>query len=122
MAKKSKKSKKDKPKTEPIVVEEEEAPEPTGPTITIQELNALGVGLMQGAMSIDHLAPAEQRTQIMNESWELSQLQIKQISRTARRDINDKLVEFFQQFPEALEPIKQQLANATSTIGETEEE
>jgi hypothetical protein len=118
-----KKNKKSEPKpttTEPV--EEEEAPEPTGPSISITELNALGMGLMQGAMSIDQLSPEDQRTQIMNESWELTQLQIKQTARIARRDINDKLVEFLQQFPEALEPLKQQLANATTTQGETEEE
>jgi len=106
-SKKSKKSKKTNEST-PTEKEEHNPVEPTKPSISVDELNAIGITMMSSGLSIDRMNENEQRIQIMNESWEFTQLLIKQTIRATRKEVNDKLIEFFQTFPEALDPIKQQ--------------
>ena len=102
MSKKNKSKKKEAPVEE--VVEE-----PSGPTISIGELNGITRALQSEAMAIHLMGPEEQRTLLLNESWELTRLQVKHIARSAKQQINDKLMEFFRQFPEAVEPLKAQI-------------
>ena len=107
MRKKNKSKKETVPETETEVVEELEE---NSISITIGELNALGSSLQANALRIHNLPPEEQRTQLLNETWEFTQLQVKQIARNSKRQINDLIVEFLKNFPEAIEPLKSQIA------------
>lgn len=62
--------------------------------------------LMGGALQIDNLDSQTARTIVMQESWDLTQLLIKQKVRETRKAINDDILSFLNSFPEALEAIK----------------
>jgi len=66
---KSKKSKKSKKTNESTPTEKEEhyPVEPTKPSISVDELNAIGITMMSSGLSIDRMNENEQRIQIMNE-------------------------------------------------------
>ncbi len=106
MSKKNKSKKETAPETETEIVKEIKENQIS---ITIGELNALGSALQANALSIHKLSPQEQRTQLLNETWEFTQLQVKQIARNSKRQINDLIVEFLKNFPEACEPLKGQV-------------
>ena len=80
----------------------------TQPSITVKDLNTIGISMMSNGLVIDSMTVQEQRNQLMNESWDFTQLLIKQQIRQTRKEVNDKLVEFFKAFPEAVNPIKKQ--------------
>lgn len=105
--KKSKKSKHTR-KTDSEVPEPLEPEVPEGPSISVQELNTISSVMMASGLVIDRLEPDEVRGVLLQESWDLCQLLIKQSIRACRKGVNDQLVQFFTQFPEALEPIKSQ--------------
>jgi hypothetical protein len=112
--KKSKKSKHNKEQKEPEAVEVVEPETPEGPSITVQELNTMSSVMMSGGLAIDRLDPEQARGMLMQESWELCQLLIKQSIRACRQGVNDQLVQFFTQFPEALEPVRTQFNPETN--------
>ena len=114
MSKKNKSKKETAPETESEVVEELEE---NSISITLGELNALGSALQANALSIHKLSPQEQRTQLLNETWEFTQLQVKQIARNSKRQINDLIIEFLKNFPEACEPLKGQVWAGTAEYG-----
>ena len=111
MSKKNKTEKETAPETETEIQDPEAVKEikENQISITIGELNALGSALQANALSIHKLSPQEQRTQLLNETWEFTQLQVKQIARNSKRQINDLIVEFLKNFPEACEPLKGQV-------------
>jgi len=110
MVKKNKKIKKNKtaPKMPEAITEEPVRQ----PSISIKDLNTIGIAMMSNGLIIDSMNQQEQRIQLMNESWEFTQLLIKQQIRQTRKEVNDKLVEVFNAFPEALDPIKQQFISS----------
>ena len=114
MSKKNKTEKETAPETETEIVKEIKENQIS---ITIGELNALGSALQANALSIHKLSPQEQRTQLLNETWEFTQLQVKQIARNSKRQINDLIVEFLKNFPEACEPLKGQVWAGTAEYG-----
>jgi len=107
MSKKNKTEKETAPETETEIVKEIKENQIS---ITIGELNALGSSLQANALRIHSLPPEQQRSQLLNETWEFTQLQVKQIARNSKRQINDLIIEFLKNFPEALEPLKSQIA------------
>lgn len=110
-----KKRKKSKQKKEVEAVEEAEDVEAVeGPTISLQDLNNIAMTMMSSGLAIDRLEPEDAREQLMRESWDLCQLLIKQNIRACRKNVNDQLVQFFTQFPEALEPINEQFNPPTA--------
>mgnify|MGYP001470953493 CR=1 FL=1 len=115
MSKKNKSKKETAPETETEVVEELEE---NSISITLGELNALGSALQANALSIHKLSPQEQRTQLLNETWEFTQLQVKQIARNSKRQINDLIIEFLKNFPEACEPLKGQISQVSPELGQ----
>lgn len=114
-----KKNKKIKKKPKPKDAQHNTAEEPVRqPIISIKDLNTIGVAMMSNGLLIDSMNQQEQRIQLMNESWEFTQLLIKQQIRQTRKEVNDKLVEFFNAFPEALDPIKQQFISSSLKLEE----
>tara|TARA_B100001094_G_scaffold112644_2_gene108605 strand:- start:4947 stop:5267 length:321 start_codon:yes stop_codon:yes gene_type:complete len=75
-------------------------------TLTQKELQQMTQSLMGGALQIDNLDSQTARTIVMQESWDLTQLLIKQKVRETRKAINDDILSFLNSFPEALEAIK----------------
>ena len=115
MVKKNKKIKKNKsPKKPEAKMPEAKMPEEPvrQPSISIKDLNTIGIAMMSNGLVIDSMNQQEQRIKLMKESWEFTQLLIKQQIRQTRKEVNDKLVEFFNAFPEALVPIKQQFISS----------
>ena len=122
MVKKNKKIKKNKYAKKPEAkMPEAKMPEEQPvrqPSISIKDLNTIGIAMMSNGLVIDSMNQQEQRIQLMNESWEFTQLLIKQQIRQTRKEVNDKLVEFFNTFPEALDPIKQQFISSSLELEE----
>nr|BAR34917.1 hypothetical protein [uncultured Mediterranean phage uvMED] len=85
---------------------ENENNETTQVTLTQKELQQMTQSLMGGALQIDNLDSQTARTIVMQESWDLTQLLIKQKVRETRKAINDDILSFLNSFPEALEAIK----------------
>ena len=75
-------------------------------TLTQGELQLMTQTLMGGALQIDNMEPNSQRAAVMQETWDLTQLLIKQKVRECRKAINDDLLSFLNSFPEALEAVK----------------
>ena len=111
--------KKPKAKTPEAKTPEANMEEPVRqPSISIKDLNTIGIAMMSNGLVIDSMNQQEQRIQLMNESWEFTQLLIKQQIRQTRKEVNDKLVEFFNTFPEALDPIKQKFISSSLELEE----
>lgn len=92
-------------------------------TLTQGELQLMTQTLMGGALQIDNMEPNSQRAAVMQETWDLTQLLIKQKVRECRKAINDDLLSFLNSFPEALEAVKTGLGiqSASEDVKEEEE-
>ena len=91
-------------------------------TLTQKELQQMTQSLMGGALQIDNLDSQTARTIVMQESWDLTQLLIKQKVRETRKAINDDILSFLNSFPEALEAIKTGLGITVDLTTNEEEE
>ena len=100
---KKKKNRAPKPETKEVTQEEPQI------TLNVGELRGIAEIMIQGASNIETLPPQQARSKLMKESWELTQLLITKEVRECRQKVNNQLLTFFQNFPEALEPIKKQV-------------
>lgn len=91
-------------------------------TLTQKELQQMTQSLMGGALQIDNLDSQTARTIVMQESWDLTQLLIKQKVRETRKAINDDILSFLNSFPESLEAIKIGLGITVDLTTNEEEE
>lgn len=78
-------------------------------TLNVGELRSIAEILISGAAVYESLSPEQARSTVMKETWDLTQLLIKKEVRECRNNVNQQLLSFFQNFPEALEPIKNQV-------------
>lgn len=89
--------------------QQETAPEGQEVTLNLGELRGIAEIMIQGAANLENLSEQQARNTVMQETWELTQLLIKKEVRECRNNVNNQLLQFFQTFPEALEPIKNQV-------------
>tara|TARA_B100001778_G_scaffold309636_1_gene291243 strand:+ start:453 stop:803 length:351 start_codon:yes stop_codon:yes gene_type:complete len=78
-------------------------------TLNVGELRGIADIMIRGAANIESLPAEQARQTVLKETWELTQLLIKKEVRECRNNVNQQLLSFFQTFPEALEPIKNQV-------------
>tara|TARA_B100001778_G_scaffold334893_1_gene348650 strand:- start:745 stop:1080 length:336 start_codon:yes stop_codon:yes gene_type:complete len=78
-------------------------------SLNVGELRSIAEIMIQGAATYETLPPEQARSTVMKETWDLTQLLIKKEVRECRNKVNQQLISFFQTFPEALEPIKNQV-------------